>query len=573
MSNFFTDNSDLQFQFNQLGLEDVIAIREEEYREAARYPWAPTDYADALDNYRRVLEIVGDLTANFVAPRAAEVDVEGNTLEDGKVRYARGTREALDRLAQAELMGVTLPRQYGGLNFPITVYIMAIEMISRGDASLMNIYGLQDVAETIHRFGDEAQREEFLPRFANGDVTGAMVLTEPDAGSDLQAVKLQAYQDGEGHWRLRGVKRFITNGCGEVLLVLARSEPGTKDGRGLSLFVCYGDETVKVRRIEHKLGIHGSPTCELQFNDTPAQLVGKRKLGLIRYVMDLMNAARLGVSAQALGIAQAAYEEALSYARARQQFGQAIVHLPPVTNMLIDMRVALEANRSLLYATAKWVDRREALTTRAEALKARGESSGEAGEKSKEASQISGLLTPLTKYVLSESANQIAYDALQIHGGAGYMKEFPVERLARDARITNIYEGTSQMQVVAASGGVMKDLLGAHFAAEEERPRKGTLVRLCDALKEMRRLFLEGLKTVTERGDKAFADVAAKELVDIYGHLYVGYLLLDEAERDEHKVFIAQRYIVSALSKCRRAAGSILHEQFADLIHVDKILV
>ncbi|MHB2155118.1 acyl-CoA dehydrogenase family protein [Calditrichota bacterium GD2] len=377
MANFFTDNKDLVFQFENLDLKEIVEIAENNYKEAETYNFAPRDYEDAMDNYRKVLEIVGDIAANIVGPNAAEVDEEGAHFEDGKVTYARGTQLALDYLTKAELMGFTLPRKYGGLNIPKTIYMMAIEMISRADASLMNIFGLQDIAETIYKYGDEAQKQEFLPQFAAGTATGAMALTEPDAGSDLQAVKLQAYQDENGQWRLRGVKRFITNGNGRILLVLARSEPGTKDGRGLSMFVCYGDDTVKVRRIENKLGIHGSPTCELQFNDTPAQLVGKRRFGLIRYVMDLMNGARLAVSAQALGIAQAAYEEALSYARAREQFGRAIYYIPPVTNMLIDMRVRLESDRSLLYATSRWVDLRDKLEEKIEHLKAEGKDTSE----------------------------------------------------------------------------------------------------------------------------------------------------------------------------------------------------
>ncbi|MCD6375867.1 MAG: acyl-CoA dehydrogenase family protein, partial [Caldisericaceae bacterium] len=436
MANFFTDNKDLVFQFENLDLKEIVEIAENNFKEAEQYNYAPRDYQDAMDNYRKVLEIVGDIAANIVAPNAPEVDAEGAHFEDGKVTYAKGTQQALEYLSKAELMGFTLPRKYGGLNIPKTIYMMAIEMISRADASLMNIFGLQDIAETIYKYGDEEQRQEFLPQFASGEATGAMALTEPDAGSDLQAVKLQAYQDENGQWRLRGVKRFITNGNGQILLVLARSEPGTKDGRGLSMFVCYGDDTVKVRRIENKLGIHGSPTCELQFNDTPALLVGKRRFGLIRYVMDLMNGARLAVSAQALGIAQAAYEEALNYARAREQFGKAIYHIPPVTNMLIDMRVRLESDRSLLYATSKWVDLRDKLEEKIEHLKAEGKDTSEDRARLKEVSKIAELLTPLTKYFLTEDANKIAYDALQIHGGAGYMREFNIERLVRDARIT-----------------------------------------------------------------------------------------------------------------------------------------
>jgi len=446
-------------------------------------------------------------------------------------------------------------------------------MISRADASLMNLFGLQDIAETIFKFGDEDQKEEYLPQFSSGEATGAMVLTEPDAGSDLQAVKLHAYQDDKGNWMLRGVKRFITNGGGDILLVLARSEPGTKDARGLSLFVCYGDDTVQVRRIENKLGIHGSPTCELQFNDTPAELIGRRKFGLIKYVMDLMNGARLGVSAQALGIAQAAYEEALKYAKAREQFGKPIYNIPAVTNMLIDMRVMLESNRSLLYSTAKWVDKRNQLQEKVEELKAQDKSYLEDNSELKKATKIADLLTPLTKYNLTESANKISYDALQIHGGAGYMREFAIERITRDARITNIYEGTSQMQVVAAAGHVMNDLLEDFFEEKSKKQYKGTLTSLANHLEKIREIYLESKKYVLDKQDTQFQDVAAKELVELYAYLYTGYLLLDEAEKSPKKVFIANRYIVSALANARKNAETIKNEQFSDLLHADEILV
>lgn len=573
MPNFFTDNPDLLFHFENLDLSEIVALAEENYAHADKYPHAPRDYEDAKDNYRKVLEVIGDLAGNFIAARAADVDSEGNKVVDGKVVYARGTQESLKQLAEADLMGMELPLQYGGLNFPKSIYMMAVEMVSRADASLMNIFGLQDIAETLCKFGTDEQRAEFIPHFADGKYTGAMALTEPDAGSDLQAVKLQAYQDAEGNWKLRGVKRFITNGGSEVLLVLARSEAGTKDARGLSMFVCYGDETVTVRRIENKLGIHGSPTCELQFNDTPAQLVGRRKMGLIKYVIDLMNSARLGVSAQALGIAQAAYEEAVKYAREREQFGQPIYNIPVVSNMLIDMRVMLEANRTLFYATSYWVDRRNKFEDAVNRLKAAGKSFSEENDKFKEASRISALLTPMSKYTLSESANKITYDALQIHGGAGYMKEFSVERLARDARITNIYEGTSQLQIVAAIGGVMNDILADHFDEKAKKVYKGSLSRLANYLVEIREVFLESRKYIMDKNDSQFQDVAARDLVEMYSFLFIGYMLLEDAEKSNRKVFVANRYIVGALAQTRKNAEEIRSEQFSDLLHADEILI
>ncbi len=573
MANYFLDNPDIDFHFRGCDLREVVAHSEDGYARSREYPFAPVDYDDAMDNYRKVLEVVGDLAANYIAPRAASVDTDGASIADGKVSYAGGTRENLRELGQADLLGMVLPRRFGGLQFPFTIYMMATEIISRADASLMNIFGLQDIGETIHKFGTEEQCEEFLPRICSGEHTGAMALTEPDAGSDLQAVKLHAYQDERGKWFLRGVKRFITNGNAEVLLVLARSEPGTRDGRGLSLFVCNGDSTVRVRRIENKLGIHGSPTCELQFNDTPAQLVGARRFGLIKYVLDLMYRARMGVSAQALGISQAAYEEALKYARERRQFGRAISEIPVVSNMLIDMRVMLEANRSLFYASAVCVDEKEMLESLVGRLKSEKKPFADENSRLKEVTKAANLLTPLTKYTLAESCNKITYDAIQIHGGTGYMKEFRVERLARDARITNIYEGTSQLQVVAASGGVINDVLGEYFSGKERKEYRGGLTKLSGHLKEIRRLFLESLRYVVGKKDNAFQDVASRDLVDLYGSLYVGYLLLGEAERDARKVFIANRYVVNAMASARKSAEAIRSETFGDLLHADDILV
>ena len=572
MPNFFTDNSDLQFHFNHLNIQDIVAILEDDYTQAKEFRYAPVDYDDAIENYRKLLEIAGDIAGNFIAERAAGVDEEGAVLNDGKVSYAKGTQENLKRLSQADLMGLIFPRKYGGLNAPFMIYIMSIELVSRADASLMNLYGLQDIADTIRKFGNEDQRQEFLPGFCSGKYTGAMALTEPDAGSDLQAVKLHAYQDEKGNWFLKGVKRFITNGNGNILLVLARTEPGTRDGRGLSMFVCYGDETVRVRRIEHKLGIHGSPTCELQFNDTPAQLIGTRRFGLIKYVFELMFRARMGVSAQAMGISQAAYEMAVKYAREREQFGKPIINIPVVSNILIDMRTLLEANRALLYEAARSVDKKEVLEMQIEKKKEAGESVQEENFRLKQLVKETNLLTPMCKLVLTESANKITYDALQIHGGTGYMKEFKIERLARDARITNIYEGTSQLQIVAAIGGVINDVLGYRFDEKEKKEYKGGVDPLRFHLIEIREILKDCLKYVTDKKDPAFQDVAGKDLLELYTYLVVGYLLLDQAELEPQKVFAANRYILYSLANARKNAESIKDGLFNDILHAERIL-
>ncbi|HPQ15084.1 MAG TPA: acyl-CoA dehydrogenase family protein, partial [Bryobacteraceae bacterium] len=449
MDNFFTDNPDIQWHFNHLDLEDVVASLERNYTEAEQYDDAPLSYADALEGYRAVLEMMGAITAREIAPLAPEVDREGAHFENGKVIYAKGTQRAMDILAKSSLMGMMLPRKYNGLNFPGLLYSMAIEMVAQADASLMNLFSLQDIAQTIYEFGDDNLKDRYLPEFASGKITGAMILTEPDAGSDLQAVRLKAVEQPDGTWKLYGVKRFITNGCADVSLVLARSEEGTVDGRGLSMFLCEKCPELVIRRIEHKLGIHGSPTCELQFNGVPAVLVGQRRMGLIRYVMALMNGARVAVASQAVGIAQAAYEEALKYARKRVQFKRPIIEIPQVYDMLARMKSQIQVARAITYEASRLVDRRRMLERQLEekpdaALRAR----------LKEVSSWASVLTPIAKAYASEMAVRVTYDAIQIHGGAGYMREFNVERLARDARITTIYEGTTQLQVVGASVGI-----------------------------------------------------------------------------------------------------------------------
>ncbi len=573
MPNFFTDNEDLKFHFNRFDLREILEIQEDNYTQKKDFDYAPENYEDAMVNMEKILELTGDICGNSIAERAAGVDEEGAHFKDGKVTYASGTLENLRELALADLSGMILPRKYGGLNVPLTIYMATAEIMARADGGLTNIFGLQDIADMIKKFGTEEQQAEYIPKFCTGEHTGAMALTEPDAGSDLQAVKLRAYQDENGQWRLNGMKRFITNGNGDVHLVLARSEAGTKDGRGLSMLVCRNDDTVVVRRIENKLGIHGSPTCELQYNDTPAELIGNRRFGLIKYTFDLMFRARMGVSAQALGIAQAAYEEALKYSREREQFGKTIYEIPAVKNMLLDMRVQLEISRSLLYSSSQLVDIKEKLEEKAEKMKAAGESTNDINLRLKDLTRRANLLTPITKYITTEIANKVAYDSIQIHGGTGYMKEFPVERFARDARITNIYEGTSQLQIVAAIGGVINDILKEDFDLKAAKSYPVGLDRLNRMLIEIREIFYESLKYVIGKNDSIFQDVAAKDLVELYTYLHVGYLILEEAEEEPRKKFIANRYIVTSLANAKKNAESIKNELFNDLLHADEILI
>ncbi len=541
MANFFQDNRDLMFTLGNLDLNDTVSLREQGFKFTETCDYAPADFADALDNYRRVLEVVGGICGDRIAPRSRTVDEEGPKFENNTVTYHPLTRQNIADLTKAEVSGVMLPYQYGGLNFPVTVYTMMTEMVSRADASLQNIFGLQDIAETINFFGNDEQKAQYLPGFASGEYDGAMDLTEPEYGSDLQSVRLRAYQDENGQWYLNGMKRFITNGCAKVHLVLARSEEGTTDGRGLSMFICEACPQLVVRRIEDKMGIHGVATCELQFNDVPAQLCGKRRLGLIRYVMSLMNGARVAISAQALGIAEAAYREARKYAAEREQFKKSIDKFPAIYDMLSSMKVKLSAARALLYETTRAVDLRNAYNHIAETKES---VTPEERAKQKYYNKVAAVLTPMCKALATESANQIAYDAIQIHGGTGYMKDFNVERYYRDARITNIYEGTTQLQVVAAIGGVMQRDNDERIKEFFALPFEGESEKLAAIVKKMYEKQLEAVKFVAEKKNAEYHDLMARSLVENETYIFVGLLLLRDSLKSAERLPIASRYIL-----------------------------
>jgi alkylation response protein AidB-like acyl-CoA dehydrogenase len=470
-------------------------------------------------------------------------------------------------------MGFTLPRKYGGLNCPSTIYTMATEMVSRADAALMNIFGLQGIAETINAFASEDQKARTLPRFSSGEVTGAMVLTEPDAGSDLQNVQLRAWQDAHGQWRLKGVKRFITNGCGEVLLVLARSEPDEAGGMGLSLFLTERNPRIRIRRIEDKLGIHGSPTCEMQFNDCPAELVGERRRGLVTYVMALMNGARIGIAAQGLGIAEAAYREARTYAYHRTQFGKRIEQMPPVADLLVDMRMNIEAARALLYHTCVVVDHDICLQRRLEEDQyASPDEKSADNRRQKHYKRLAAMLTPMSKYYCSELAQTCANDAISVMGGSGYMRDYRAEQLFRDARITTIYEGTSQLQVVAAIRGVTSGTAEKCFVDLDAREPSGDAERhLRDALGEMRGLLQSGVDLV-KKGGTDYLDLSARKLVDVAIDILVGYLLLEQALHSERKQVLARRFILHALPRARARMEEVLGQERSTLDAYDSLI-
>jgi len=548
VGNYFLDNDDLQFLFNFFDLEEIASLQEA-LTPNGEADYVPVDAKDAVDNYRRVLEIVGEVAADYIAPHAEQIDREGNRLrEDGTVELHPLVRENLRRMAQADLMGFTLPRKYGGLNCPNFVYMMATEIVSRADASFMNFFGLQGIADTIYAFASEEIKDAVLPRFARGEVTGAMVLTEPDAGSDLQAVRLRAWHDEQGNWYLNGVKRFITNGCGEILLVLARSEPDISDGRGLSLFITERNPRIRVRHLEEKLGIHGSPTCELVFEDCPAKLVGERQRGLITYVMALMNGARVSVAAQAIGIAEAAYRLARNYAHTRQQFGGPIEKLPPVAQMVVDMRVAIEAARTLLYYTSRICDLE---VNNQRILEGKADLSQEEKQYRRQVARtlrrLNAMLTPMSKYYASEMACAVSSTAIQVLGGSGYMRDYAAERYFRDARITTIYEGTSQLQIVAAVRAVVSGTLESLLTElEAHQFADSKLAQLQKRLVEAKGQVLEAI-AFTKRQPPSYLDLVGRQLVDAAIVLICGHLLLTQAEKWDRKQLVAERFLHTQL--------------------------
>lgn len=591
MGNFYRDNNDIQFLFRHMDLGALAELSEEGFQFAGQFDSAPANAGEAVQNYDMVLDSLGQLSADFIAPRAEDVDRQGNTLnEDGSVTRPRGTEEAIEKLGQAQVMGFTLPHRFGGLNFPNLVYSMAIEIVSRADAALMNIFGLQGIAETINAFADEQIKQQYLPDFSAGKVTGAMVLTEPDAGSDLQAIKVsghdqdkekpaRVYQDAEGNWFVRGVKRFITNGCGEILLVLARSEPEISDGRGLSLYLVERGPWVKVRRLEDKLGIHGSPTCELFFNDAPAKLIGERQRGLITYVMSLMNGARIGIAGQSLGIAEAAFRVARDYASTRRQFGVAIEKLPAVRDMLIDMKIAVEAGRALLYETSRVVDVEVGALKRLESNPPKDKDEAkQLKTNSRKYKRLAAMLTPMSKYYCSEMCNSVAYDSIQVLGGSGYMRDYACERYTRDARITTIYEGTSQLQVVAAVRGVCSGTADKYLTELAGHDYDDSVKDLLEILADGRQKLNEAIAFIKDNGNE-YMDLYGRPLVDIAIDLINGYLfcaqagtkvemdvpVADNGQADsdktisvkERKAQIARRYITKNAPKIESLAELI----------------
>lgn len=527
MANYYTDHPEIEFHLDHPLMKRIVELKEKGYADKDQFADAPVCYEDAIENYKRVLDITGDVAANIIEPNSESVDLEGPHLVDGRMVYASKTVENIDATCKAGLWGVSMPRKYGGLNLPNVVFSMLSEVISAADAGFQNIWSLQSCIDTLYEFGSEEQRQKYIPRVCEG-ASMSMDLTEPDAGSDLQRVMLKATQDEDGTWRLNGVKRFITNGDSDIHLVLARSEEGTHDGRGLSMFI-YDKQSggVTVRHIEHKLGIHGSPTCELVFKNAKAELCGSTRMGLIKYVMALMNGARLGIAAQSVGVEQESYNEGLAYAKERMQFGKKIISFPAVYDMLSRMKAKLDAGRSLLYQTARYVDLYKAL----EDIGRDRKLTPEERQELKKWNRLADAFTPLAKGTNSEWANQNAYDAISIHGGSGFIMEYKSQRLFRDARIFSIYEGTTQLQVVAAiryiTNGtylnIMKEMLQGEVS-ESLKPLQERVAKLVATYEAC----LDKVKAGANQDEH---DFLGRRLYDMTADIVASLLILDDATR------------------------------------------
>lgn len=527
MANYYTDHPEIEFHLNHPLMKRVVDLKERNYVEKDQFEDAPVNYEDAIENYKRLLNITGDVAANIIEPNSEDVDLEGPHLENGRMIYASKTFENLDATRKAGLWGLSMPRRYGGLNLPNAIFSMASEIIAAADAGFQNIWSLQSCIDTLYEFGSEEQRQKYIPRICAGE-TMSMDLTEPDAGSDLQRVMLKATQDEDGTWRLNGVKRFITNGDSDIHLVLARSEEGTKDGRGLSMFIYdKRDGGVTVRHIEHKLGIHGSPTCELVYKNAKAELCGNTRLGLIKYVMALMNGARLGIAAQSVGVEQEAYNEGLAYAKERAQFGEKIINFPAVYDMLSRMKAKLDAGRSLLYCCARYVDIYKALEDIARDTKL----TPEERQEMKKYTRLADAFTPLAKGMNSEYANQNAYDAISIHGGSGFIMEYKCQRLFRDARIFSIYEGTTQLQVVAAIRYITNGTYLSIIKEMLENEVSDDLKALKERVAKLVELYEAAINKVKESNDQAVHDFLARRLYNMTGDIVMSLLILDDATK------------------------------------------
>lgn len=527
MANYYSDHPEIEFHLNHPLMKRVVDLKERNYAEKDQFEDAPVNYEDAIENYKRLLDITGDVAANIIEPNSEDVDLEGPHLENGRMIYASKTFENLDATRKAGLWGLSMPRRYGGLNLPNAIFSMASEIIAAADAGFQNIWSLQSCIDTLYEFGSEEQRQKYIPRICAGE-TMSMDLTEPDAGSDLQRVMLKATQDEDGTWRLNGVKRFITNGDSDIHLVLARSEEGTKDGRGLSMFIYdKRDGGVTVRHIEHKLGIHGSPTCELVYKNAKAELCGNTRLGLIKYVMALMNGARLGIAAQSVGVEQEAYNEGLAYAKERAQFGEKIINFPAVYDMLSRMKAKLDAGRSLLYCCARYVDIYKALEDIARDTKL----TPEERQEMKKYTRLADAFTPLAKGMNSEYANQNAYDAISIHGGSGFIMEYKCQRLFRDARIFSIYEGTTQLQVVAAIRYITNGTYLSIIKEMLESEVSDDLKALKERVAKLVELYEAAINKVKEANDQAVHDFLARRLYNMTGNIVMSLLILDDATK------------------------------------------
>lgn len=542
--NFFDENADLVFTVEHfIDWSTIIPLKEEGFKDAAEYKktgdkhleYAPANLEEALEGYRAVWQQSGELAGVEIAGAARSMEKHGLKFKDGKVTFPPDTIRLIDLFAQSGLLGYAMGRHHGGLNMNLSASSIVMELVSRADSAFGITLGCFNLAEVIERFGSKEMTAAWVPKMSAGEVTGAMALTEPNYGSDLSRVMTRAVKDEQGVWRLTGTKRFITHGCGvgdrpAVILTLARS--GGAGAKGLSFFLVHSSE-IEVARIEEKLGLHTSPTCEIVFENSKAELIGEEGLGLVRYAMGMMNGARMGIAVQSLGIAQAAHAEGIKYASERVQFGATIDKLAAVKRIIDDNEAYVQGMRALVYRSCEVVDHYDGLSARLLA-ETGDERAVRKNEDVVRLDKLAKLLTPTAKLFCSEYANFVAYHSLQIFGGSGYTEEYDIAKIYRDARICTIYEGTTQLQAVAAIGGIVEGLRENGFLLTYLRSQVGKLTDSkikADLLADVEALA----KLVPRYKERTEKEAVSIDVVTAFAHIYVSILLAEQLQVAKQK--------------------------------------
>ncbi len=561
-NNYFLENEDLHNHFESIiDWNEIVEAFEQGFVDKKEYEkngkeefsLAPGSIKEALEFYRSVLEAGGDIAGKNIAPFVKNMDLEGLKYKDGKVTFPSSMLDAVNKVKEAGILPYSIGRKHGGLGLPCSIQTMLMEIFSRADGSLAIAIGCMNLAETIERFGSPEMIKTYVPQMVVGELCGAMALTEPNYGSDLPNLQTKAIKGEDGVWRITGAKRFITHGCGlgdkpSIILTLARTGSPTSGARGLSFFLVKGQD-VHIAGIEKKMGLHCSPTCEVVYEDSPGVLIGEEGYGLVKYSMAMMNGARLSIAGQAMGIGVAAYYEAKKYASEREQFGKKIQKIPAVKKMLDWMDREIIAMRSILQEASRSID---LYHWKSERLKEEGvdEKEIKKDENIRKWEKLANLFTPISKYYITEQANKIAYDSLQIHGGAGYTYDYDISRIYRDIRITNIYEGTTQLQIVAAIGSVVtglgaKGILRQYLDEEMENFSPSALLRENREKLETSHLLYLSLENAESKDELAF------ELVESATRVIIGLLLERSVGRltgdaRETRASLAKAYVMDS---------------------------